>query len=207
MIIYGAGGFARELAWLANSIGEYVVCFVDNDKEMQGLILNGIPVLSLEDAWASYPTARIAGGIGTPSARELVMNRAKEIGFRYLSLIHPGVEMSRWVETGEGAVICAGSILTTNIILGDHVQINLNCTIGHDAIVGDYTTLAPGVHVSGHVHIGKRVYIGTGANIINGTKDAPIIIGDDVIIGAGACVIDSVPPGVTVVGVPARSTR
>jgi serine acetyltransferase len=84
------------------------------------------------------------------------------------------------------------------------VQINLDCTVGHDVVMGDYTTLAPGVHVSGCVRFGQRAYVGTGATIINGTQDAPLIIGDDAVIGAGACVTKSVPTGLTVVGVPAK---
>lgn len=84
------------------------------------------------------------------------------------------------------------------------MQINLDCTIGHDVIMGDYTTLAPGVHVSGCVHFGQRVYEGTGAVIINGTQEAPIVIGDDAVIGAGPCDTKSVAPGLTVVGVPAK---
>ncbi len=118
--------------------------------------------------------------------------------------MHPRVECSRWVEIGEGAVICAGNILTVNIVLGRHLQINLDCTIGHDVVMGDFTTLAPGVHVSGWVHCGQRVYMGTGAVILNGTEDSPLTIGDDAVVGAGAVVTRSVPPGVTVVGVPAR---
>ncbi|MBP1718669.1 MAG: sugar O-acyltransferase, sialic acid O-acetyltransferase NeuD family, partial [Deltaproteobacteria bacterium] len=105
---------------------------------------------------------------------------------------------------GDGTVICAGNILTTNITLGKQVQINLDCTIGHDVVMEDYVTLAPGVHVSGWVHLGNRVYVGTGAVIINGTEEAPIRIGDDAIIGAGACVIESVAKGLTVTGVPAK---
>ena len=121
-------------------------------------------------------------------------------------MIHPRVEMSRWVQIGEGTVICAGNILTTNIILGQQVQINLDCTIGHDVVMGDYTTLAPGVHVSGWVHFGKRVYVGTGAVMINGIEDTPLYIGDDVVIGAGACVTKSIESG-TWGGVPAKPLR
>jgi sugar O-acyltransferase (sialic acid O-acetyltransferase NeuD family) len=132
------------------------------------------------------------------------MKKAGATGFRFETIIHPRTERSRWIKIGLGTVICAGNILTTNITLGTQVQINLDCSIGHDVVMGDYTTLAPGVHVSGWVHFGKRVYVGTGAVIINGTEEAPIIIGDDAVIGAGACVTKSVAERMTVVGVPAK---
>jgi acetyltransferase-like isoleucine patch superfamily enzyme len=109
------------------------------------------------------------------------------------------------VQISEGTVICAGCILTTNIRVGPHAQINLDCTIGHDVVLEEFATLAPGVHVSGWVHLGARAYVGTGAVILNGTADAPLVIGDDAVIGAGACVTRSVAPGTTVVGVPARA--
>ena len=210
VVIYGGGGFAREVAWLVDSMPEAkmkVVCFIDDNQKTAGSFLNEIPVYSLKTAWELFPNARIISGIGSPMTRELVMNKARKLGFECLSLIHPNVELSKWVEIGAGVVICAGSILTTNIKLHDHVQINLDCTIGHDVIMGEYTTLAPGVHVSGNVHLGNRVYIGTGANIINGSEDNPLIIADDAVVGAGACVVRDVPSGDTVVGVPAKSIK
>lgn len=212
--IYGAGGFAREVAWLAQECkaevtraGYEVVCFIDDNTSLQGSTLNHIPVFSLLDAHRRLPQVKIVGGIGNPRVRQLLMQKAAELGFSYATLIHPRVERSKWLEIGAGTVVCAGSILTTNIVLGEHVQINLSCTIGHDVVMGDYTTLAPGVHVSGWVHFGRRVYVGTGAVIINGSQEHPLMIGDDAVIGAGACVVKPVPPGATVVGVPAKPLR
>ena len=204
--IYGASGFGREVAWLVESCqdGRIVVCFMDDDERKQGTTFNGIPVVSLKRAAEKYPAAKVVAGIGSPRIREKLMKKTASCGFSFGTLVHPRVEMSNWVEMGDGVVICAGNILTTNIRLGKHVQINLGCTIGHDVVMGDYATLAPGVHISGWVHIGKRVYIGTGAVIINGTQDKPIIIGDDAVIGAGACVTLSIPEGETWVGVPAK---
>lgn len=207
--IYGAGGFAREVAWLIETINQteeryQLVGFVDDNPKLRGQFINDIPVLNLEDLLMRYPESRVVGGIGNPQTRQMLMEKVGQTGLTFETLIHPRTERSRWIEYGEGIVICAGNILTTNIKLGDHVQINLDCTIGHDVIMGDYTTLAPGVHVSGWVHFGKRAYVGTGAVIINGTSDAPLVIGDDVVIGAGACVTKSVEAGLTVVGVPAR---
>lgn len=213
--IYGGGGFAREVAWLVQSCNARaedlyeVVCFIDDETTNQGAVLNSIPVYSLQDAFHLFPEAYVVSGIGSPQAREKTMNNAQNVGFKFTNIVHPNVAYSReWNDLGLGAVICAGNILTVNISLGQHVQINLDCTIGHDTNLGDYTTLAPGVHVSGWVHIGKRVYIGTGANIINGTEDNPLVIADDVVVGAGACVTKSVAePGITVVGVPAKAIR
>jgi sugar O-acyltransferase (sialic acid O-acetyltransferase NeuD family) len=204
--IYGASGFGREVAWLIQRCRDErtVACFIDDDTTKQGTLLNDILVLSLQQAAEKHPDAKVVGGIGNPQIREILMKKAAVAGYAYDTVIHPGTEMSQWIEIGPGTVICAGNILTTNIHLGSHVQINIDCTIGHDVVLGDYTTLAPGVHVSGCVHCGCRVYIGTGAVIINGTQEEPLTIGDDAIIGAGACVTKSIPPGQTWVGIPAR---
>jgi sugar O-acyltransferase (sialic acid O-acetyltransferase NeuD family) len=204
-LIYGAGGFAREVAWLAEQCGHSVVGFIDDEARRLGSPLNEIRILGLEDAVKRYPTARVLAAIGNPAARERVMAKATSAGLEPGTLIHPRVERSRWVTVGPGSVICAGSILTTNITVGSNVQINLDCTIGHDVVMEDYATLAPGVHVSGWVRLEKACYVGTGANIINGTPDAPLVIGADAVIGAGACVTKSVPAGVTAVGVPAKA--
>jgi len=52
IIVYGAGGFAREVAWLVQSCNveseNYrVVAFVDDDLVKRGMVLNDIPVMSL----------------------------------------------------------------------------------------------------------------------------------------------------------------
>ncbi len=206
--IYGAGGFAREVAWLAESCdgvnGSYeVVCFIDDNESLWGQKMNGVSVIGIDAARQQFSDAMVVSGIGAPSVRQTTMEAAKAVGFTFATLIHPRTEYSRFVDFEQGVVICAGSILTTNISLGKHVQINLDCTIGHDVVLGDYTTLSPGVHVSGWVHVGERVYIGTGAVIINGTQDKPLVIGDNAIVGAGACVTKPVEPGSTVVGIPA----
>lgn len=212
ILIYGAGGFGREVAWLAQSVvfcgqGFDVVSFIDDDDRICETTINDIEVLSLVRARGKYSGACVVSGIGVPAIREATMKKASAAGFCFATLVHPDAAMSKWIEIGEGTVICAGNILTTNIKLGKHVQINLDCTIGHDVIMEDYATLAPGVHVSGCVHLGKRVYVGTGAVIVNGIQSRPIEIGDDAVIGAGACVTQSVPSGETWVGVPARPVR
>lgn len=209
VVVYGAGGFAREVAWLIDRSAEAggpfrVVCFVDDDPHGQGQTLNGVPVLSLEQAVARFPGASVSVGIGAPSVRRRVTEKAVAAGLVPRTVIDPSVLQSRWNTVGDGSVICAGTVMTCNITLGANVQVNLDCTIGHDVVMEDYATLAPGVHVSGFVRICREAYVGTGANIINGTAAKPLVIGEGAVIGAGACVTKDVPPGATAVGVPAK---
>jgi sugar O-acyltransferase (sialic acid O-acetyltransferase NeuD family) len=209
VLIYGAGGFAREVAWLASCTSGADACrvvgFVDDNPASAGTSIQGLPVLGLEQARDAFPGAAMVGGVGAPELRRRLMEKAAAAGFGFRRLVHPRVERGPAVEIGEGAVICAGCILTTDIRVGAHAQINLACTLGHDVLLGDFATLAPGVHVSGCVHVGAGAYIGTGASIINGTAAEPLVIGEGAVVGAGACVVRPVPPGVTVVGVPARA--
>ncbi len=207
--IFGAGGFGREVAhWIEDCQQAFnnvqAVCFVDDNLARHGTIQNDLPIMGLASARECFPQAKIVGAIGLPSLRQRLMDKASAAGFEFATVIHPRTERSRWIEIGGGTVICAGNKLTTNIVLGQHVQLNMDCTIGHDVLMGDYTTLGPGVHVSGYVHFGKRVYVGTGAVFIQGTEDAPLVIEDDAVVGAGACVTKPVAAGLTVVGIPAR---
>ena len=89
--------------------------------------------------------------------------------------------------------------MTTNIELGCHVIVNLACTIGHDSILEDFVTIAPGVNISGNVTIGTGTDLGTGSKIIQG-----ISVGSWTVVGAGAVVNRELPANVTAVGVPAK---
>jgi sugar O-acyltransferase (sialic acid O-acetyltransferase NeuD family) len=121
---------------------------------------------------------------------------------RFATLIDPTVEMSDLVEIGEGTIICAHTIITVNISIGKHVIINLDCTIGHDAVLKDFVTLYPSVNVSGASNIGKTVEMGTGMQIIQGKN-----VGEYSIAGAGAVVVRDIPSNCTAVGSPAKPIK
>ena len=88
---------------------------------------------------------------------------------------------------------------TMGIVIGRQVEIDVGC------IIFQGVTITPGTHpgeISSEpesLHIGKRVRIYAGAKIIGNLS-----IGSDVIIGANSVVLQSVPDGTTVVGIPAR---
>ena len=110
--------------------------------------------------------------------------------------------MSDSVKIGAGSIVCAHTIITVDVNIGDHVVINLDCTIGHDAVLQNFVTLYPSVNVSGMANIGLCCELGTGMQIIQGKT-----IGDYSIIGAGAVVVKDIPSKCTAVGSPAKPIK
>ena len=108
------------------------------------------------------------------------------------------------LEQRRGVTVCAGVRFMNSIQVGDFTVFSLNATIGHDCIVDDFVTIAPGVNVSGHVHIGSACWLGTGAAVNQGTVRAKRSIGEGTVIGSGAVVIHDCEPGAVYAGVPAR---
>lgn len=200
--IVGAGGFAREVAWLIEDINEKnptweIVGFIDENEENIGRELNGYKVLGDLEYLNKQEKAYVTIAIGTGEVRESIYNKIEKHEFPIL--IHPSVIISKFVNIGEGTIICAGNIITTNIEIGNHVIINLDCTIGHDVILRNYTTILPSANVSGNVIIGEKTTIGTGSAIIQG-----ISIGKQCMIGAGSVVNKVISDYATAVGIPAR---
>ena len=139
--------------------------------------------------------------IGDPLIkRQICEHIPKEM--RFPVLVHPRALMSdpSSIIVGKGTIICAGVVLTTDISISEHVLINLNTTIGHDCIIGAFSSIMPGVNVAGEVTIGTSVLLGSGSNIRNRVR-----IGDRCKVGMGAVVIRNVNDDDTVVGVPAKT--
>ena len=65
--------------------------------------------------------------------------------------------------------------------------------------IGAFTHVSPGVNLAGEVNIGKSCWIGIGSSVIH-----KLTIEDNVIVGAGAVIINDIPANVTVVGCPAK---
>ena len=209
LIIFGASGFGREVAWLVERINKVaptwnLLGFMDDNEAIHGTEINGYRVLGGTAAVADYPDAYFVCAVGASKVREKIIGNLKMINpnIRFGIVIDPSVEMSDLVTVGEGTIICAHTIITVNISIGSHVIINLDCTIGHDAILHDFVTLYPSVNVSGMTNIGHCSELGTGMQIIQGK-----IVGDYSIVGAGAVVVKDIPPKCTAVGSPAKPIK
>lgn len=209
LIIFGASGFGREVAWVVERCNKAaptwnLLGFMDDDESIQGIEINGYRVLGRSTDAGKYPDAFFICAVGASRVRENIVNRLKTVNpeIKFGTVIDPSVEMSDLVYVGEGTIICAHTIITVNIQIGDHVIINLDCTIGHDAVLEDFVTLYPSVNVSGITQIGRGVELGTGMQIIQGK-----CVGDYSIVGAGAVVVRDIPGKCTAVGSPAKPIK
>lgn len=204
--IFGAGGFGLEVAMLVEQINAThpqwkVIGFFD-DGEDKGKVVNGYPVLGGIDELNHWPEEiAVTLAIGIPPTKKKIVGRINNSKVFYPVLLHPSVIMGKsdYLSIGEGSIVCAGSIITTNISIGKHVILNLACTVGHQSKIGDFSSFMPNCNISGEVNIGECNFWGTGAKVVNRLN-----IGNNVTVGAGAVVIRDIPDDVTAVGAPAR---
>ena len=206
VFIYGAGGHAREVAWLIDSSADMnlkILGFV-NDSVVKGTHWpDHRPVMTLAEARKCCPEAEFIIAIGDGSIRRTIAERLVNESVSTPCLVHSSVSVSDRVSLSEGCVICSRCFLSVDISIGAHVHVNAGCAIHHDVVIGEFTTLSPGALVGGNVLIGTGVFIGIGAKIISGDNGAPLVIGDGCVVAAGACVTRSTEPNSMVAGVPA----
>lgn len=207
--IFGVGGFGREVLTLVSHINtispQYEIIGFFDDGYKRGTMINGFPVIGgIKEVNEFKDTIGLVIAVGNPNTKKTIINSITSEKISFPSLIHPSVIIGdkNFVKIGKGCIFCAGTIITTNIEIKDFVILNLLCTVGHDTIIGKYSSFMPSVNISGEVVIGESVYVGTGAKIIN-----QLAIGDNSIIGAGAVVSKSIPADCTAVGVPAKPIK
>ena len=204
IVIISGGGFGREVQYLIESINEKdptweILGYIDDSKD-KGSEVNGHKVLGNIDFFSSFPQKmNVVVAIGNATIRKKIVEKLKgNPALSFPNLIDPSIRISKYINLGEGNIICAGSILTTNIEVGDFNIVNLSCTIGHDANLSSYITLYPGVNISGAVTIGDCCELGTGSQIVQS-----LTICEGCTIGAGAVVVKGINKRGTYVGIPA----
>ena len=203
LIVVGGGGFAKEIVWLARDCGYEVVGVLDDNVHAHSELVADAKIIGVIDDWKKYTDVEFVIAIGSPRTRKTVYEKMAHSGKpRFAKLIHPSAIVSPFVNIDEGTIICAGCIVTVDVVIGAHCIFNLNVTIGHDCVISNFTTIAPMVAVSGNVTMLLCVEVGTGASIRQG-----LTLGSGSMLGMGAVLTKSISECVIFAGNPARRLK
>lgn len=124
--------------------------------------------------------------------------------------IEPGAVIREQVEIGEGAVIMMGAVINIGAVVGSGTMIDMGAILGGRATVGARCHIGAGAVLAGVVEpasatpvvVEDDVLIGANAVVIEGVR-----IGKGAVVAAGAVVIADVPENAVVAGSPARIVK
>ena len=129
---------------------------------------------------------------------------------------------------GVNARIEPGAIIRDRVEIGDNAVIMMEALINIGSVIGEGTMIDMGAVLGGRATVGRHCHIGAGtvlAGVVEPASATPVVIEDDVLIGAnavvlegvrvgkgavvaaGAVVISDVEPGTVVAGVPAKPIK
>lgn len=212
IVLIGAGGFGREVAGTIIRMINIekptyqLLGFLDDGKQYHdGMMIDGYPWLGNHNWILDHKEDVVCTcTIANAEVKAIIQRELTEKGvqFETLRCPEPYTYVAPWSKIGPGCVIYGSAEISVNCRLGAGVVLNSGVKIGHDVIIGDYTTIMPDTGISGNCVIGEKVEIGGHAYIIPGRK-----VGDDAKIAAGSIVFTHVKAGTTVLGNPAKRMR
>lgn len=121
--------------------------------------------------------------------------------------IEPGAFIREQVEIGKNAVIMMGAVINIGAVIGEGTMIDMGAILGGRATVGAHCHIGAGAVLAGVIEpasatpviVEDNVLVGANAVVIEGVH-----IGKNSVVAAGAVVVEDVPEDVVVAGVPAR---
>ncbi len=124
--------------------------------------------------------------------------------------IEPGAIIRDGVEIGDNAVIMMGAIINIGAVIGEGTMIDMGATLGGRATVGKRCHIGAGAILAGVIEppsatpvtVGDDVVVGANAVVLEGVQ-----IGKGAVVAAGAIVTEDVPENAVVVGAPARVVK
>lgn len=210
LIIIGAGGSSREIAWAVEDINRCqerwnLLGFLDDDPAKQGAVIDGFRVLGSISCVQEYLSSQFVIGIANSSnlwARKHVVDRVGLEAERFATIIHPTASVSKHSRIGVGTAILQNVVIPPASAIGNHVIISKGVCVGHDDLVEDFVTVASGAIICGYVSVGAGAYVGAGSTIL-----PRVTVGAGALVGIGSVVMEDVEPNVTVFGNPAGTIR
>jgi sugar O-acyltransferase (sialic acid O-acetyltransferase NeuD family) len=203
LILLAASGLGREVLSAVEAADQHrVIGFLDDDTELHGISVHGVPVLGPIDEAVRHTDARFVVCVGRGQSRRAIVRRLQSNGIgpdRFATVVDPTVRVPRGCSIGAGTILLAQTVLTADVQIGRHVVAMPHVTMTHDNRIDDYATLCAQVVLGGSVHVGEAAYLGMGCSAREGTA-----IGSEATLGMGGVLLQDLPSGATWAGNPAR---
>ena len=208
LIIIGAGGFGSEVLETINDCNKKkkrfkVYGFIDENKSLIDKNILGVPILGNIKYLLSLKVRdyECLITVADPVLRKKIVEKLNN-KVDFCRVIHPSVIYSSFTKIGKGCIIQPGNILMPNTRLGNHVIINMHCTVGHNSYLKNFVSMMPGVHIGGNNTINEGVYVGSGT-----ITNEKINVGKWSVIGSGSVIIKHIPDNSLVIGIPGKIKR
>lgn len=199
--ILGAGGHGKVVAEIAELNGYHDIVFYDDRWPditfLEHWNVSGDTSALLSKA-SSYDLTVIA--IGNNAERRKKQDDLDAAGANFELLAHPSARISKYTIINGGTVVMANAVVNPFTYIGAGCIINTSCTVDHDCRLADGVHISPGANLAGGVEVGTNSWIGIGSQV-----KQFVVIGRDVVVGAGATVLQSIPDFEVVVGSPANT--
>lgn len=207
-IIIGAGTYGETYLFFLREAGMDVVGFLDDNVQLTGHIVRGVPVLGTTELLPKlkelYGVENVYCPIGSNRVRVSILERARALGYQTPNFIHHKAYISSNVSMpNEGVYIEANTYIYPYTSIERDVMICVGSIVAHHSHLSQGTFISAGVNFGASVHADKFAYIGIGSTIMTGVKE----LGEDCLVGAGAVVVRNVPAYTVVAGVPAKLLR
>ncbi|EJV69993.1 acetyltransferase [Bacillus mycoides] len=202
ILIIGDGGHSKVVKDIILSNTQYEIVGYLDDKYIEIILVNGIyfgPISAIGEMINKFQKVKVVIAVGNNKMRSLIFRRLNLYDCSFATLIHKTAVVSPTARLGNGTVVMPYAVINADTIVGEHVIINTGVVIEHDNQIGRFAHVSPHSTLAGSVSIEEGVHVGVAAALIPGVH-----VGEWATIGAGAVVINDIPPKYTVVGIPAR---
>ena len=186
LVIVGAGGFGREVAWTVERINcsapeaiWRLVGFADDAAERFSGASGGLSLLGpCTKAVREWPYASFFVAIGDNATRQGVVRALGDRDFPVL--VDPTADVAPSAQIGRGAYVGPRSVVSVGAKVGEFAIVNARAGVGHDSVLGDFSQVCPGASLSGATVLGERALAGTNSCTVPGVN-----VGDDATVAAG----------------------
>jgi sugar O-acyltransferase (sialic acid O-acetyltransferase NeuD family) len=206
IVIYGAGGFGREVACLLKDINSQqptwnLLGFIDDGLAVgtgnnYGKVLGDINFLQ-----EYQQPLNVIIAIAAPALRHKISTAVKNDFIKWPNIIANDVKFidKDHVTMGKGNLIFYSSRISCDVSIGNFNLMNSFVSFGHDVKAGDCNVFMPNTRISGESVIGNINFFGVNSTMLQG-----LVMGDNTRVGAGSVIMRNTKDGYLYHGNPAK---